>query len=135
MALFHFIRENAPFLAAGAVLSFLSSFGQTYFIAIFSAEIMSAYSLSDGAWGGLYTVSTTASPVIGLGEPPSQEPAIVIGRERGSRIGKQAILEAAAEKATTRAIRKVFFSSAFPVDVRHNAKINRLELARRHQDT
>ena len=66
MALFQFIRENARFLAAGAILSFLSSFGQTYFIAIFSAEIMSTYGLSDGAWGGLYTVSTTASALVML---------------------------------------------------------------------
>ncbi len=66
MALFQFIRENARFLAAGAILSFLSSFGQTYFIAIFSAEIMSTYGLSDGAWGGLYTVSTTASAIVML---------------------------------------------------------------------
>ena len=61
MSLVAFLRENRRFLFAGAVLSFLSSFGQTYFIAIFSAEIMGAFSLTDGEWGGLYTVSTTAS--------------------------------------------------------------------------
>ncbi|MXQ08237.1 MFS transporter [Alphaproteobacteria bacterium GH1-50] len=66
MSLFAFLHENRRFLFAGAVLSFLSSFGQTYFIAIFSAEIMGTFDLSDGQWGGLYTVSTTASALVML---------------------------------------------------------------------
>lgn len=59
-----FLKENARFLSAGAVLTFSSSFGQTYFIAIFAAQIMSSYGLTDGEWGGLYTLSTTASAVV-----------------------------------------------------------------------
>ena len=58
-----FIRENAPFLLAGALLSFLSSFGQTFFIAIFSGEIREAYGLSNGDWGLLYMIATGASAV------------------------------------------------------------------------
>lgn len=61
MALLTFLRENIRFLSAGAVLSFSSSYGQTVFIAIFAAQIMDAYGLSDGQWGALYTLSTTAS--------------------------------------------------------------------------
>ena len=38
-----FIKQNAPFLATGALLSFLSSFGQTYFISIFGGEIRESY--------------------------------------------------------------------------------------------
>lgn len=56
-----FIRENAPFLAAGALLSFLSSFGQTFFISIFGGEIRAAFELSNGDWGLLYMIGTGAS--------------------------------------------------------------------------
>ncbi|MCO4847699.1 MAG: MFS transporter [Yoonia sp.] len=58
-----FIRDNAPFLLAGALLSFLSSFGQTFFIAIFGGEIREAYGLSNGDWGLLYMIATGASAV------------------------------------------------------------------------
>ncbi|MFT4742250.1 MAG: MFS family permease [Yoonia sp.] len=58
-----FIRENAPFLLAGALLSFLSSFGQTFFIAIFGGEIRESYGLSNGDWGLLYMIATGASAV------------------------------------------------------------------------
>jgi MFS family permease len=56
-----FIRANAPFLATGALLSFLSSFGQTYFIAIFGGEIRSEFGLSNGDWGFIYMIGTGAS--------------------------------------------------------------------------
>ncbi|WP_342077495.1 MFS transporter [Yoonia sp. SS1-5] len=59
-----FIRDNAPFLAAGALLSFLSSFGQTFFISIFGAEIREAYGLSNGDWGLIYMVGTGASAAL-----------------------------------------------------------------------
>ncbi len=58
-----FIRNNAPFLLAGALLSFLSSFGQTFFIAIFGGEIRDTFGLSNGDWGLLYMVATGASAV------------------------------------------------------------------------
>lgn len=56
-----FIRQNAPFLAAGTLLTFLSSFGQTFVIAVFSGEIRAAYGLSHGEWGGIYMLGTMAS--------------------------------------------------------------------------
>ncbi len=59
-----FIRENLPFLATGALLSFLSSFGQTFFISIFGGEIRTAYGLSNGDWGLIYMVGTGASAVV-----------------------------------------------------------------------
>ena len=64
MALLAFFRENVRFLSAGGLLSFSSSYGQTFFIAIFAAQIMGAYGLSDGQWGGIYTLSTTASAIV-----------------------------------------------------------------------
>lgn len=59
-----FIRENMPFLATGALLSFLSSFGQTFFISIFGGEIREAYGLSNGEWGMIYMIGTGASAVM-----------------------------------------------------------------------
>ncbi|MEP2531678.1 MFS transporter [Shimia sp.] len=58
-----FLRENAPFLAAGALLSFMSSFGQTFFISIFSGEIRETFGLSNGDWGLIYMFGTGASAV------------------------------------------------------------------------
>ncbi len=61
MSAFRFIRENLHFLAAGAILMFASSFGQTFFISAFAGEIMTHFALSDGEWGLTYTIGTTAS--------------------------------------------------------------------------
>lgn len=59
-----FIQQNAPFLATGALLSFLSSFGQTFFISIFGGEIRESYGLSNGDWGLLYMVSTATAAAV-----------------------------------------------------------------------
>jgi MFS family permease len=62
--LLNFLRENAPWLSAGVLLTFLSSFGQTFFISIFAGKIMGDFGLSHGQWGGIYTLGTTASAVL-----------------------------------------------------------------------
>jgi MFS family permease len=59
-----FLRMNAPWLAAGALLSFSSSFGQTFFIAVFAGEIRADYGLSHGEWGGLFSLATMASAAV-----------------------------------------------------------------------
>ncbi len=59
-----FLRDNAPFLTAGALLSFSSSYGQTFFIAIFGASVMAALDLSAGDWGLIYGIATTVSAVV-----------------------------------------------------------------------
>lgn len=56
-----FIVENARWLATGLLLGLGSSFGQTYFISLFAGEIRDAYGLTDGQWGGIYTVATISS--------------------------------------------------------------------------
>jgi len=66
MLAFEFIRKNAQFLLAGGLISLTSSYGQTYFIAIFAGEIMSSFALSDGQWGVIYTVSTAVSAIVML---------------------------------------------------------------------
>ncbi|QGY00480.1 MFS transporter [Roseovarius faecimaris] len=58
-----FLRENAPWLSAGVLLTFLSSFGQTFFISIFAGEIRETFQISHGQWGGIYALGTTASAI------------------------------------------------------------------------
>ncbi len=59
-----YLRNNATWLGAGVLLTFMSSFGQTFFISIFSGEIRAAFGLSHGAWGRLYSLGTTVSAVV-----------------------------------------------------------------------
>ncbi|KJZ19424.1 MFS transporter [Loktanella sp. S4079] len=59
-----FIKDNAPFLAVGALLSALSSFGQTFLIAVFAGEIRAEYGLSNGQWGTIYMVATMTSAAV-----------------------------------------------------------------------
>jgi len=64
MTIFTFLRDNARWLSAGMMLTFLSSFGQTYFISIFAGEIREVFQISHGQWGGIYAVGTTASAAV-----------------------------------------------------------------------
>lgn len=59
-----FLSRNAPWLMAGGLLTFMSSFGQTFFISIFAGEIRAEFGLSHGAWGGIYSLGTTASAIV-----------------------------------------------------------------------
>ncbi|WP_458792121.1 MFS transporter [Yoonia sp. MH D7] len=59
-----FIKQNAPFLATGALLSFMSSFGQTFFISIFGGEIRETYGMSNGDWGVIYMIATMGSAAV-----------------------------------------------------------------------
>ncbi len=76
------------------------------------------------------------SALIGLGEPGSQIPAIVIEPEVGEWPATRAaqsgwarqLMDMIPEGAPAKRIKQVFFKKAFPVDVRHNAKIHRLTL-------
>lgn len=56
-----FYRANAGWLGAGLLLTLASSFGQTFFIAIFAGRIMAEYGLTDGQWGAIYTGATLCS--------------------------------------------------------------------------
>jgi acyl-CoA synthetase (AMP-forming)/AMP-acid ligase II len=78
------------------------------------------------------------SALIGLGPRGSQELALVVEPRPGAWPRSAAARAAFAAELralglaceTTRAIRRFFFHKHFPVDVRHNAKIHRLTLAR-----
>ncbi len=59
-----FFRLNAPWLLAGFLLTFSSSFGQTFFIAIFAGDIRQEFGLSNASWGGIYALATMASAAV-----------------------------------------------------------------------
>lgn len=73
------------------------------------------------------------SALIGLGDAPEQLPAIVVEPESGKSVDFSELRELAKQHSHTREIETFFVARAFPVDVRHNAKIHRLTLARRFQ--
>jgi MFS family permease len=56
-----FYGRNAWWLATGFLLTFGSSFGQTFFIALFAGGFREEFGLTNGEWGGIYTVATLAS--------------------------------------------------------------------------
>ncbi len=56
-----FIRQNFRWIAGGFLLTFFSSFGQTFFISASVAEWQSVFDLSHGEFGRIYMVATLAS--------------------------------------------------------------------------
>lgn len=69
------------------------------------------------------------SALIGLGDPPGQEPALVVEPLPGINPDTEELRQWANERLSCR-IEHVFIKREFPVDVRHNAKIHRASLAR-----
>ena len=61
---FEFSAETLRWLLAGVLLSFMASFGQTFFISVFAGNIREAFELSHGEWGLIYTLATTASATV-----------------------------------------------------------------------
>ncbi len=94
--------------------------------------------------GPLYTIPVEAvfnthpavhrSALVGIGDPPSQKPVICIELHPGDATTDQdalrrELLNMAARHPLAREIKTILFHKAFPVDVRHNAKIFREQLA------
>ena len=67
------------------------------------------------------------SALVGLGEPGRQTPAVIIEPEPGA--DQEKILPAIRDIVSRFGIQRIEFSKGFPVDIRHNAKIRRHELA------
>jgi sugar phosphate permease len=61
MSFIRFLVENARWIAGGFLLTFFSSFGQTFFISLSADGIRSEYGLSHGGFGTLYMGATLAS--------------------------------------------------------------------------
>lgn len=57
------LRQQGPLLGFGALLCFTSSFGQTFFIAIFGGALRAELDLGHGAFGATYSAATLASAV------------------------------------------------------------------------
>lgn len=58
------IRAHWRLLGFGFAMALFSSFGQTFFISLFGAEIRSAFSLSHGDFGTVYAVATLSSAAV-----------------------------------------------------------------------
>ena len=56
-----FLARNARWLLAGFLLTFSSSAGQTFFIALFATDLRGEFGLSHGDFGGVYMAATLAS--------------------------------------------------------------------------
>lgn len=56
-----FFQANARWIAGGFLLTFFSSFGQTFFIGLSGEELREKFSLSDGGFGVTYMIATLAS--------------------------------------------------------------------------
>ena len=60
----HFVRADPRLLAFGLLLTLGSSFGQTWFIALFSGEIRAAFAIGNGEFGAIYSAGTLASAAL-----------------------------------------------------------------------
>lgn len=56
-----FLRDNARWIFGGFLLTFFSSFGQTFFIGLSGEELRDKFKLSDGEFGGIYMIATIGS--------------------------------------------------------------------------
>ncbi|MBU5637551.1 AMP-binding protein [Geomonas sp. Red69] len=93
--------------------------------------------------GPLYTIPCEAvfnthpavfrSALVGVGEPGALTPVICIELEKGVKVDQEQVRKElkslAEEHIHTRSIESFLFHPAFPVDIRHNAKIFREKLA------
>ncbi|QYA24491.1 MFS transporter [Gramella sp. MT6] len=64
--LIKFFRNNTREVGFGWMLTFLSSFGQTFLISIYVPEILESFSISNGLFGSIYAIATVTSSVIML---------------------------------------------------------------------
>lgn len=62
-AYFAFLRENRRFLSFGFLMAWCSSYGQTYYVAVFSGDIRDEFGLSHGEFGLIYSLATLAAGI------------------------------------------------------------------------
>jgi MFS family permease len=61
-----FIRQNLKPLSYGWLLTFLSSFGQTYLVSLYVVHLVKDFGISEGSFGAVYAGCTVISSVIML---------------------------------------------------------------------
>ncbi|MEL7109522.1 MAG: MFS transporter [Pseudomonadota bacterium] len=59
--MFAFLKTNLRWISGGFLLTFFSSFGQTFFIGLSGEELRAKFDLTDGEFGGLYMIATIGS--------------------------------------------------------------------------
>ena len=64
MSYWRVLRAEPRFLAFGFLMAFFSSFGQTFFISLFSAELRAEFDLSHGGFGAVYSLATLTSAAL-----------------------------------------------------------------------
>jgi len=64
--LFKFIYTNFSQLRLGFILTFLSSFGQTYIISLYVIKISREFGITEGEFGAIYSICTIISSVVML---------------------------------------------------------------------
>ncbi len=62
----NFYIENSRWLLACASLTFLTGFGQTFFISLFASEIRDYFNISHSIWGAIYAAGTFSSAALML---------------------------------------------------------------------
>ncbi|MDT0676917.1 MFS transporter [Autumnicola musiva] len=63
---YHFLRTNFKPVSFGWLLTFLSSFGQTFLISLYVPEIIESFNITEGTFGAIYAGCTIAASVIML---------------------------------------------------------------------
>ena len=61
---FRFVGDNRRMLAFGFLMTFGSSFGQTFFIGVFGPGIESTFGLTHAGWGSIYMAGTVLSAAL-----------------------------------------------------------------------
>lgn len=135
------VRDNDTFWHRMGDLGYLDAEGRLWFCGRVAERVVTAEKTlytdpCEAVFNQVSGVFRTA--LIGLGEKGRQTPALVVEPDPSAFPGNAAEREAFRRRLreqgtryeTTREIRTFFFRKRFPVDVRHNAKIHRLSLAR-----
>ncbi|WP_349361012.1 MFS transporter [Stappia sp.] len=80
MPFWTFVRDNARWLGAGLLLTFFSSFGQTFFISLIAGDLRAEFDLSHGDFGGLYMAATllSAASLTVIGKVVDTRPLVVV---------------------------------------------------------
>ncbi len=131
------IRDNGGFRHRMGDLGWQDSKGRIWFCGRKSHRVISEK-------GVFYTIPCEAifnnhpavfrSALVGAGQPPRQIPVICIELKPEAASGdrkkiEKELMEAAAQHVLTQNIEILLFHDAFPVDIRHNSKIFREQLA------
>ena len=59
-----FVKNNLRFLGFGYLIAFFSTFGQTFYIAMYSGQLREAFDLSHGDFGNIYAAGTLSSGLL-----------------------------------------------------------------------